>query len=83
MSSILQYVKPSDRWKIEYIKAIVEEEFDRCISFGISPGVEDYAIAIEQWLTMGVSPSVAQAEAEIEQSAKEARREWEKKNILT
>lgn len=80
MNNILSNVKPSDRWKIEYIKAVVQEEFERTMSFGMSPGVEDYAIAISQWLTMGASPSVAQAEAEIEQSAEEGRREWEQRN---
>jgi hypothetical protein len=53
----LAHVRPRDRWKIEHIVRIVCEEFERCMGFGMSPGVDDYRYSILNWLENGMAPS--------------------------
>jgi hypothetical protein len=53
----LTTVDPRERWQIPHIKRIVQEEFARCMEFGMSPGVEDYRYALLNWMENGVTPS--------------------------
>jgi hypothetical protein len=46
-----------DRHAIERIVEIVRAEYARTMEFGMSPGPEDYRIAIEAWLRDGRRPS--------------------------
>ena len=41
------------------------------MAFGMSPGADDYKIAIDQWLEFGLTPLYMAQEAEIDRSARE------------
>jgi len=45
-----------ERDNISSVVACVRAEHARCMEFGMTPGIEDYRIAIEDWLVNGKMP---------------------------
>jgi hypothetical protein len=49
-------IEPIDRHDIDHIVRVVRAEYACTMDFGMTPGPEDYRIAIEEWLRYGAMP---------------------------